>query len=186
MWMKRSVWVRYKLPLITAAAVLAVVAFVVTPLVVPERVVNAYASLLAGLGTVGAIFTTIWLATNQNRIAAREAVARDSTAKKAISVISREAFDCFLKIDKDLRGKIGVPKRNERLEQIAYSALVAMKGIDLLHLPDERLIKPIATLINCLERRLVYNPEEHEWVDEAMLHLIATGAWESIDSYTSN
>lgn len=107
-------------------------------------------------------------------------------AKKAISVISREAFECFLKIDKDLRGKIGMPKRNERLEQIAYSALVAMKGIDLMHLPDERLIKPIAALINCLERRLVYNPDEHEWTDEALLHVMASNAWESIDSYTKS
>ncbi|WAC45610.1 hypothetical protein OU997_05405 [Pseudomonas sp. SL4(2022)] len=181
---KQTFWVRYRLALIIAGAVIAAIAFVVTPLVVPERIVNAYASLLAGLGTVGAIFTTIWLATNQNRIADKEAVVRNTTAKKAISIISREAFECFLKIDKELRGKIGMPKRNERLEQIAYSALIAMRGIDLMNLPDERLIKPIATLINCLERRLVYNPGEHGLTDEALLHVVATNAWECIDSCT--
>lgn len=184
MWKKPGFWERYKLRAITAGAVLAAVAFAVIPLAVDEKIVNAYASLLAGYGTVGAIFTTIWLATNQNRIAAKEVIARQVTAKKAIWVISNEAFECFLKIDKQLRGKIDVPVRNERLEQIAYSSLVTLKGINLMSLPDERLIQPISTLISCLERRLVYNPDEHALVDEALLHIMASNARDSIEAYT--
>ena len=146
--------------------------------------IDAYASVVAALGTVGAIFTTIWLASNQNRIAASEARARRVTAKKAIAIMASEAFQCFMTIDKELRAKVGATDRNERLEQVAFSSLMALKGIDLMSLPDDRLIQPISTLINCLERRLIYNAGETGIVDESLLYVLASNAKDCVHAYT--
>jgi hypothetical protein len=183
----RSMVTKWEVAIVCCGAVLILGLPLFVVAVLPDAgSVSAYASVVAAFGTVGAIFTTIWLAINQNRIAAKDARVRQSIAKKAIAIMADEAFSCFMKIDKALRGKIGAPVRNERLDQVAFSSLLALKGIDLLNLPDDRLIQPISTLINCLERRLIYNAGEEGLVDESLLYILATNAKDSIDVYTKD